>query len=232
MPCCISIINFQGCRHLSAFNSGCTRPGCEGLCPASKQEVLVSTSFPWLCADCHFRQIAEEDEERLKSWVKRVRAIQAAGPPEDQGVENGAYRLESLQARERFELQRLQLWRKARGREIMEVLSWTECYGNAIWALACASMREVDGNGDGKADEAMEEPSQEQGESTAWALEQRIMHMRSSKTPHLTVLRDALRAKDELRQELEEARKKIRRGGQALMNAYLLPDSPNLPRPP
>ncbi|KAF9776629.1 hypothetical protein IL306_005175 [Fusarium sp. DS 682] len=83
MPCCIAIIRYEQCLHKLLFKVGCTQ-GCKELCPPSSQRVLVTSSYLWLCEDCHERESNKELVERYNKWAGLKRGIPSQYPPEQQ----------------------------------------------------------------------------------------------------------------------------------------------------
>ncbi|KAH7487587.1 hypothetical protein IWW34DRAFT_33169 [Fusarium oxysporum f. sp. albedinis] len=145
MPCGVAIIRYEQCLHKLLFKVGCTQ-ACKGLCPPSRQRVLVVTSYLWLCEDCHKREFNTELVERYHKWTNLQRGVPLDYPPEQQRMLSIV-----LQNRECLDNAFRESVRAMKLEEIQWVAEWTYEYGLMLYDVTVArkwnrskAMRRID----------------------------------------------------------------------------------------
>ncbi|KAF5656246.1 hypothetical protein F25303_107 [Fusarium sp. NRRL 25303] len=145
MPCGVAIIRYEQCLHKLLFKVGCTQ-GCKELCPASRQRVLVVTSYLWLCEDCHEREFNTELAQRCCKWTDLQRAVPLDYPPEQQTMLSIV-----LQNRQCLDNAFRDSARAMKLEEIQWVAEWTYEYGLMLYDVTVAgrwdrskAMRRID----------------------------------------------------------------------------------------
>ncbi|KAG4259591.1 hypothetical protein FPRO04_03323 [Fusarium proliferatum] len=145
MPCGVAIIRYEQCLHKLLFKVGCTQ-GCKELCPASRQRVLVVTSYLWLCEDCHKREFNTELAQRCCKWTDLQRAVPLDYPPEQQTMLSIV-----LQNRQCLDNAFRHSARATKLEEIQWVAEWTYEYGLMLYDVTVAgrwdrskAMRRID----------------------------------------------------------------------------------------
>ncbi|RGP73035.1 hypothetical protein FSPOR_2411 [Fusarium sporotrichioides] len=126
MPCCISIIQFQRCRHSLLLKLGCNNH-CEELCPPEKQIALVITNYLWLCEDCHERKANIELDERCNKWADQMMEIPECDPLLRIQMED------TIRARENSEDLACEHVRIECLEDIQWVIEWTHEYGLILY---------------------------------------------------------------------------------------------------